>query len=82
MLSLLHDNYAFLGGRLHVHVVHASSSTSNQFQASGGLDDVSAHSGSRSDNQTIKILIELQKKKFSMTCGAWPRVSGVGDSVL
>lgn len=57
-LSLLHDNYAFLGGRLHVHVVHARSGSSNQLQAPGGFDDVSVHFGSWPDNQPIKILQE------------------------
>lgn len=46
MLSLLHNNYALLGGGLHVHVVYTRSSSSNQLQTPGGFDDVSTYFGS------------------------------------
>lgn len=54
--NLLHDNYSFFGGSVHVHVVHTCPSPADDLQIVGSIDDVGRNLCCRSHHEAVVLL--------------------------
>lgn len=58
----LHDDDALSGGRVHIHVVHASPSSPDDFEVAGGLDDIRCDFGRGSDHEAVVVLKDRENR--------------------